>query len=206
MRCCRQEQPPDADDHCDQGQGLQLPLPIAAVSATAVWLQAHDAGYVGVKRMQELQQHSHLSEHQCVNCCRHKQLADAGVRRAQELQQQLVAAQHQVQLQCLQLTQQEAQVTAERQRVRAAQAEQIQRLSGKALRGCRCMSLLTRACRDAVHSICQMSPQGVLYRILQDTQANLHHCSYLHLTQVSGKGPSQARPLAAQCCLQAQAR
>ena len=51
-----------------------------------------------------------------------------------------MAAQHQVQLQCLQLAQQEAQVTAERQRVRAAQAEQIQRLSGKPLSGCGCTS------------------------------------------------------------------
>ena len=140
-----------------------------------------------------------------MSCCRHKQLADAGVRRAQELQQRLVAAQHQVQLQCLQLAQQEAQLTTERQRVRAAQAEQIQRLSGKASSGCGCMSLRTQSCRYPPSV--NMSPQGLLYRILQDLQAKLHYwCSYLHLTQVSGEGPSQARLLTTQCCLQLQAR
>lgn len=60
-------------------------------------------------------------------------------------------------------------MTAERQRVRAAQAGQIQRLSGKLLSGSGCMSLRTQ-CGDAIPS--QMSPQGLLCRMLPVRQAN----------------------------------
>lgn len=61
-------------------------------------------------------------------------------------------------------------MTAERQRVRAAQAGQIQRLSGKLSSGSGCMSLRTQSRGDAIPS--QMSPQGLLCRMLLVRQAN----------------------------------
>ena len=141
MRRCRQGQPKDADINHVLGQGLQLASAHDSRQKAAHMAAGTASGCAGVRRMQELQQHLTLSEDHCMDCCRHKQVADAGVRRAQELQQQLVAAQHQVQLQCSQLAQLEAQVTAERQRVRAAQAEQLKHLSGKPSCGPGCISV-----------------------------------------------------------------